>query len=168
MPLESLCCHPVVGIGVCRRPHNVLAFVWVRVSTMFKFSKVCVWRAALSSDNSCFYTLPHSNGGVLWYHIGCLWGCTSACLPDNNLRMSMDFTKFGVCIDILEIWFGIADGQISSIFDSYRPEIHQFLAHLSRRLMVSFCDHSPSVVGVVVVVVVRMSVCPQSLNNISS
>ena len=38
------------------------------------------------------------------------------------------------------------------------------LAHLSRRLMVSFCDHSPSVV----VVVVRMSVCPQSLNNISS
>ena len=49
-----------------------------------------------------------------------------------------------------------------------------FLAHLSRRLMVSFCDHSPSVVVVgggvvvVVVVVVRMSVCPQSLNNISS
>ena len=54
----------------------------------------------------------------------------------------------------------------------------RFLAHLSRRLMVSYCDHSPSVVvvvGVVVVVVVgggvvvvRMSVCPQSLNNISS
>ena len=43
-----------------------------------------------------------------------------------------------------------------------------FLAHLSRRLMVSYCDHSPSVVVIVVVVVVRMSVRPQSLNNISS
>ena len=38
-----------------------------------------------------------------------------------------------------------------------------FLAHLSRRLKVSFCDHSPSVV-----VVVRPSVRSQSLNNISS
>ena len=26
-------------------------------------------------------------------------------------------TKFGTCIDIKEIWFGIANGQISSIFD---------------------------------------------------
>ena len=25
------------------------------------------------------------------------------------------------CIDILKIWFGIASGQISSIFDSYLP-----------------------------------------------
>ena len=39
-----------------------------------------------------------------------------------------------------------------------------FLAHLSRRLKVSHCDHSLSVV---VVVVVRMSVRPQYLNNIS-
>ena len=27
-------------------------------------------------------------------------------------------TKLGTCIDIKEIWFGIANGQISSIFDS--------------------------------------------------
>ena len=44
-----------------------------------------------------------------------------------------------------------------------------FLAHLSRRLKVRYCDHSPSVV---VVVVVRLSVRPsvrsQSLINISS
>ena len=31
------------------------------------------------------------------------------------------FTKLGVCIDIVKIWFGIADGQILSIFDSYLP-----------------------------------------------
>ena len=28
----------------------------------------------------------------------------------------MDFSKFGMCIDIVEIWFGIANGQISSNF----------------------------------------------------
>ena len=27
----------------------------------------------------------------------------------------------GVCIDIVEIWFGVGNGQISSIFDSYLP-----------------------------------------------
>ena len=32
------------------------------------------------------------------------------------------FTKLGMCIDIVEIWFGIANGQISSNFDkSYLP-----------------------------------------------
>ena len=34
--------------------------------------------------------------------------------PDNNLSKSI---KLGMCIDIVEIWFGIANGQISSIFD---------------------------------------------------
>ena len=27
------------------------------------------------------------------------------------------FAKLGMCIDIVEIWFGIANGQISSIFN---------------------------------------------------
>ena len=37
---------------------------------------------------------------------------------DDNLEYtSMIFTKLGMCIDIVEIWFGIANGQISSIFD---------------------------------------------------
>ena len=38
-----------------------------------------------------------------------------------------------------------------------------FLAQLSRRLKMSYCDHPPSVV-----IVVRLSVRLQSLNNISS
>ena len=38
--------------------------------------------------------------------------------PDDNLsNHQMIFTKFGVCIDIVEVWFGIANGQISSNFD---------------------------------------------------
>ena len=31
-----------------------------------------------------------------------------------------------MCIDIVEIWFGIANGQILSIFDSYLPETHPY------------------------------------------
>ena len=38
--------------------------------------------------------------------------------PDDNLsKHQWNFTKLGMCIDIVEIWFGIANGQISSIFD---------------------------------------------------
>ena len=37
--------------------------------------------------------------------------------PDDNLsKRQWIFTKLGMCIDIVEIWFGIANGQISSIF----------------------------------------------------
>ena len=38
--------------------------------------------------------------------------------PDDNLsKHQWIFIKLGMCIDIVEIWFGIANGQISSIFD---------------------------------------------------
>ena len=38
--------------------------------------------------------------------------------PDDNLsKHKLIFTKLGMCIDIVEIWFGIANGQISSNFD---------------------------------------------------
>ena len=36
-------------------------------------------------------------------------------LPDDNLsKHQWIFTILGMCIDIVEIWFGIANGQISS------------------------------------------------------
>ena len=38
--------------------------------------------------------------------------------PDDNFsKCQWIFTKLGVCIDIVEICFGIIDGQISSVFD---------------------------------------------------
>ena len=38
--------------------------------------------------------------------------------PDDNLnKHQWIFTKLGVCIDIVEIWFGIANGQILLNFD---------------------------------------------------
>ena len=33
---------------------------------------------------------------------------------DNLSKHQWIFTKLGMCIDIVEIWFGIANGQISS------------------------------------------------------
>ena len=38
-------------------------------------------------------------------------------LDDNFSKYAWIFTKLGVCIDIVEICFGIADRQISSLFD---------------------------------------------------
>ena len=38
--------------------------------------------------------------------------------PDNNLsKCPWMFTKLGMCVDIVEIWLGIVNGQISSNFD---------------------------------------------------
>ena len=47
--------------------------------------------------------------------------------PDDNFsKYQWIFTRHGMCIDILDICFGIANGQISSIFDSYLPAIHPY------------------------------------------
>ena len=35
---------------------------------------------------------------------------------DNSNKHQWIFTKLGVCIEFVEIWFGIANGQISSNF----------------------------------------------------
>ena len=43
---------------------------------------------------------------------------------DNPSKHQWIFTRLGMCIDIVEIWFGIAKRQISSNFDSYLPETY--------------------------------------------
>ena len=37
-------------------------------------------------------------------------------LDDNLSKHQWILTKLGMCIDIVDIWFGIANGRISSIF----------------------------------------------------
>ena len=54
--------------------------------------------------------------------------------PDYNLsKLRWIFTKLGMCIDIVEIWFGITNGQISSIFDGviWPRQVHIFISGLS-------------------------------------
>ena len=41
---------------------------------------------------------------------------------DNLSKPTWIFTKIGMCLYIVEIWFGIANGQISSNFDGDLPE----------------------------------------------
>ena len=56
-------------------------------------------------------------------------------------------TKLGMCIDIVEIWFGIANGQISSIFDSYLPATCQYFTFWMI-ILVSIYGFSPDLVCV--------------------
>ena len=59
----------------------------------------------------CFYTLPHFSGRVLWCRVVCP---SVVCLsvfsfPDDNFNKNHWIsTKLSLCIDIVEIWFGIA------------------------------------------------------------
>ena len=64
---------------------------------------------------------------------GCSSVCQSICLsicllihlsifsfPNGNLsNYPWIFIKLGMCVIIVEIWFGITNGQILSVFDSY-------------------------------------------------
>ena len=74
--------------------------------------------------NISFHTPPHDSCRVLWFHAGRPYICVSICrqslfsfLDYNLSKYQWIFAKLGMCIDIEEIWFGIANGQISSIFD---------------------------------------------------
>ena len=78
---------------------------------------------------TAFLYPPHNSGGVLWFHVGPPCVCSSIShtsislsvhisFPDDNLsKHQWIFTKLGMCIDIVEIGFGIATGLISSNFD---------------------------------------------------
>ena len=84
---------------------------------------------------------PHDSGRVLWFHVGCPCVCPSVVhpsvppfifsFPDDNSskyewfwvdwavkpQYKQTITKLSMFIDIVEIWFGIANWQLSSIFD---------------------------------------------------
>ena len=73
-----------------------------------------------------FYTPPHDRGiMVSRWTFGCLSVRSSVVRPSVRFSFLDDilskqqwvFTKLGMCIDIVEIWFGIVNGQISSKFD---------------------------------------------------
>ena len=65
-----------------------------------------------------FYTPPHNSGGVLWFYIGRPCVCPSVrrpsvrfSFPDDKLsKQQWIFTKLGMRIDIVEIWYGISNG----------------------------------------------------------
>ena len=65
----------------------------------------------------------YGSSGVLWFYVGglcvhLLYICPSvfSLLDDNLDNCQWIFTKLGMCSDIGEVWFRIANGQILSIF----------------------------------------------------
>ena len=77
-----------------------------------------------------FYTPPHNSGGVLWFHVGrpCVCPSVRFSFPDDNLsKHQWTFTKLGMCIDIVEIWFGIANGQTFTEFTAQDTPMFSFL-----------------------------------------
>ena len=87
---------------------------------------------------TAFYTPPHKCGGVLWFHVGRPCVCPSVSQSvvrpsvrfsflDDNLSYQWIFTRLGLCIDIVEILFGIANGQISSNFDGVICPRHAYI-----------------------------------------
>ena len=78
----------------------------------------------LSPNSVCALILWRSGLGLLMGKFHQFVTELSACdtslfsfLEDNFSIYQWSFNKFGVCIDIVEICFGIEDGQILSIFD---------------------------------------------------
>ena len=43
---------------------------------------------------------------------------------DNFIKCQSIFTKLGMCIDIVEVWFQIANGQFLSIYDRVIYQLH--------------------------------------------
>ena len=66
-------------------------------------------------------------------------------LDDNFSKIQWIFIKLGVCIDIVETWFGIADGQISSIFVSYLPGTRLYF-HFWMITLININAFSPNLV----------------------
>ena len=98
--------------------------------------------------------------------------------PDDNLsKCRWIFTKFCICIDIVEMWFGIAFAKFSQFFDTVVCLQHDIggillfhiFAHLSWRL--TRWAYSISMVGCPSYVVRHVSYvvhCPSTLLNIFS
>ena len=68
-----------------------------------------------------FYTRPHNSDGYYGFTLvvrpSVVRPSVRFSFPDDNLsKHQWIFTKLGMCIDIMEIWFGFANGQISSNF----------------------------------------------------
>ena len=57
----------------------------------------------------------HDSGRVLSFHF------IHIKFPDNNFKRQWIFTKLGMCIDIVKIWFWIANGQIRQILTGVCP-----------------------------------------------
>ena len=59
--------------------------------------------------------IAHDSSGVLWFHVGrpCVLLSVFLFQVDNFSEYKWIVIKLGMCIDIVEIWFGTATGEFS-------------------------------------------------------
>ena len=62
---------------------------------------------------------PSICSGHLCIHLSCIHPFVGS---NNFSKCQCIFIRLGLCIDIVEIWFEIANGQILSIFSSPEPK----------------------------------------------
>ena len=98
-----------------------------------------------------FYTPPHDSGRVLWFHVGRPYVCPSVSrtsvhpsicfsFPDEDLsKHHWIFTKLGMCIDIMEIWFGIDNGKFHQIFKELSARDTIMAGYYSLKFLFCFC-----------------------------
>ena len=65
---------------------------------------------------------------------------------DHLSKYQWIFTKLGMCIAIVEIWFRIANGQISSIFDGIICLQHMHIFHFRTITYVNLNGFSPNLI----------------------
>ena len=105
----------------------------------------------LSPNSVCALILWGSGLGLLMGKYHQFWqlsarGRSIFSFPgDNFSKYQWLFTKLGVCINIVEICFGVADRQISSIFDSYLPGTRRYF-HFWTITLLNINRFSPNLV----------------------
>ena len=126
-------CHTSIRLSVFSFPDDNLSkcqWIFIKLGMCIDIVKIflggllmgkfCQFLTACHTSLFAFYTPPHNSGGI-WFHIGSPSVLPLSVHPDFHFRMitlnQWIFTKLGMCIDIVEIWFGIANGQILSIYD---------------------------------------------------
>ena len=116
---------------VCPSVHPFVSHTSVRLSIFhFRMSNI----SGFSPNLVCALILWRSGLGLLMGKFRQILTELSArdmpifsFLDDNLSKRQWIFTKLGMCIDIVEICFGIANEQISSNFNGYQPETGPYL-----------------------------------------
>ena len=110
----------VIHVPVClSHVHPCFRFrtiTWIHISLLFFFNQTCYmhWYCA-----SLVWDSQWANFVMFWHIKLPSHHIFVYSFSDNNVsKYQWIFTKLGICIDIVEIWFGIANGQISLIFQT--------------------------------------------------
>ena len=105
---------------------SVILWKWPRSDPIL----IAYIRGVFRLKNVSFYTPPHDSGGVLWFHDGC--PCVHLSVNRTTVfhfwmtTLENGFSPNGMCIDIVEIWFWIANGQILTASSARDTSIFSF------------------------------------------